>query len=160
MTRAPLTTDREMLDLLDRLGRSSTPCRTARPSAWRWRAPPRGCKDSAAKTKVMVLVTDGANNAGAIDPVSAAALCKGLGIKVYTIGVGSAGRVPVPMPTQDPVTGQTVIQRGDDERAGGRGSAAADRRSARAGSSTAPPTARACGGSSTRSTGWRRRRCR
>jgi len=58
-----------------------------------------------------VLVTDGANNAGAIDPVSAAVLCKGLGIKVYTIGVGSAGRVPVPLPVQDPITGQTVIRR-------------------------------------------------
>ena len=58
-----------------------------------------------------MLVTDGVNNAGAIDPISAAALCKGLGIKVYTIGVGSAGRVPVPLPVQDPVTGQIVTRR-------------------------------------------------
>lgn len=59
----------------------------------------------------MLLVTDGVNNAGAIDPLSAGALCKGLGIKVYTIGVGSGGRVPVPMPVQDPVTGRMVIKR-------------------------------------------------
>jgi Ca-activated chloride channel family protein len=59
----------------------------------------------------MMLVTDGANNAGAIDPVSAAALCKGLGIKVYTIGVGALGRVPVPLQAQDPVTGQIVTRK-------------------------------------------------
>ena len=68
-------------------------------------------KASPAKTKIIVLVTDGVNNSGAIDPASAAALCKGLGIKVYTIGVGSAGRVPVPLPVQDPVTGETVTRR-------------------------------------------------
>jgi len=68
-------------------------------------------KDSPAKTKVIVLVTDGVNNAGAIDPVSAAAVCKGLGIKVYTVGVGSGGRVPVSLASQDPVTGRTVTRR-------------------------------------------------
>jgi Ca-activated chloride channel family protein len=58
-----------------------------------------------------VLVTDGVNNAGAIDPISAAALCRGLGLKVYTVGVGSGGRVTVPLPAPDPVTGRTVIRR-------------------------------------------------
>ncbi len=58
-------------------------------------------KDSGAKTKVIVLVTDGVNNSGAIDPDSAAAVCEGLGIKVYTIGVGTAGMVPVPMQFRD-----------------------------------------------------------
>ena len=110
MTRAPLTTDREMLDLLiDSVELNALPDGTAIGVALANAA--ARLKDSAAKTKIVVLVTDGVNNAGAIDPASAAALCKGLGIKVYTIGVGSAGRVPVPLPVQDPVTGRTVTRR-------------------------------------------------
>jgi Ca-activated chloride channel homolog len=110
MTRAPLTTDRDMLGLIvDSVELNSLPDGTAIGVALASAA--ARLRDSQAKTKVIVLVTDGANNAGAIDPVSAAALCKGLGIKVYTIGVGSAGRVPVPLPMQDPITGQTVVRR-------------------------------------------------
>jgi Ca-activated chloride channel family protein len=110
MTRAPLTTDREMLNLIiDSVDLNTLPDGTAIGVALASAA--ARLKDSAAKTKVIVLVTDGVNNAGAIDPVSAAALCKGLGIKVYTIGVGSAGRVPVPIPVQDPITGRTVTRR-------------------------------------------------
>src|SRR3954451_11345360 len=97
LTRAPLTTDREMLELLvDSVQLNTLPDGTAIGVALASAA--ARLRDSAAKTKVIVLVTDGANNAGAIDPESAAALCKGLGIKVYTIGVGSGGRVPVPLP--------------------------------------------------------------
>jgi Ca-activated chloride channel family protein len=110
MTRAPLTTDRDMLGLIvDSVELNSLPDGTAIGVALASAA--ARLKDSQAKTKVVVLVTDGANNAGAIDPISAAALCKGLGLKVYTIGVGSAGRVPVPLPVQDPITGQTVTRR-------------------------------------------------
>jgi Ca-activated chloride channel family protein len=110
MTRAPLTTDRDMLGLLvDSIGLNTLPDGTAIGVALASAA--ARLKDGQAKTKVVVLVTDGANNAGAIDPISAAALCKGLGLKVYTIGVGSAGRVPVPLPTQDPVTGRIVTRR-------------------------------------------------
>jgi Ca-activated chloride channel family protein len=110
LTRAPLTTDREMLQMLvDSVQLNTLPDGTAIGVALASGA--ARLRDSAAKTKVMVLVTDGANNAGAIDPLSAAALCKGLGIKVYTIGVGAAGRVPVPVPTQDPVTGKIVTRR-------------------------------------------------
>ena len=110
LTRAPLTTDRAMLDLMiDSVELNSLPDGTAIGVALASGA--ARLKDSAAKTKVMVLVTDGVNNAGAIDPVSAAAVCKGLGIKVYTVGVGSGGRVPVPMPVQDPVTGRIITRR-------------------------------------------------
>jgi Ca-activated chloride channel family protein len=110
MTRAPLTTDREMLDLLiDAVELNTLPDGTAIGVALAGAA--ARLKDSAAKTKIAVLVTDGVNNAGAIDPLSAAALCKGLGIKVYTIGVGSGRRVTVPLPSQDPVTGQPTIRR-------------------------------------------------
>ncbi|HKI05498.1 MAG TPA: VWA domain-containing protein [Thermoanaerobaculia bacterium] len=110
MTRAPLTTDHAMLELLvDSVELNSLPDGTAIGVALASSA--ARLKSSPAKTKVVVLVTDGVNNAGAIDPISAAALCKGLGIKVYTVGVGSGGRVPVPMPAQDPVTGRTVTRR-------------------------------------------------
>lgn len=110
MTRSPLTTDRDMLGaIVDAVELNSLPDGTAIGVALASAA--ARLKDSQAKTKVVVLVTDGANNAGAIDPVSAAALCKGLGIKVYTIGVGTGGKVPVPLPMQDPVTGQVVTRR-------------------------------------------------
>jgi len=110
MTRAPLTTDRDMLGLIvDSVELNTLPDGTAIGVALASAA--ARLKDSQAKTKIVVLVTDGANNAGAIDPISAAALCKGLGVKVYTIGVGSAGQVQVPLPVQDPVTGRTVTRR-------------------------------------------------
>ncbi|MBE2197305.1 MAG: VWA domain-containing protein [Anaerolinea sp.] len=53
-------------------------------------------KDSAAVSKVIILLTDGVNNAGQIDPLTAAQAAQALGIKVYTIGVGREGQVPVP----------------------------------------------------------------
>lgn len=54
-------------------------------------------KDSAAKSKVVVLLTDGEQNAGEIGPVKAAALAKSLGVKVYTIGLGTEGTVMSPI---------------------------------------------------------------
>jgi Ca-activated chloride channel family protein len=51
----------------------------------------RQLKESDAKSKVIVLLTDGVNNAGRIDPLTAAEMAKALGIRVYTIGVGSKG---------------------------------------------------------------------
>ncbi len=54
-------------------------------------------KDSNAKSKVVILLTDGVNNAGEIDPLTAAEAAKALGIKVYTIGMGRPGQVPVPV---------------------------------------------------------------
>lgn len=53
-------------------------------------------KDIGSKGKVVVLLTDGVNNAGRVDPKNAAGLAKALGIKVYTIGAGSKGKVPYP----------------------------------------------------------------
>jgi Ca-activated chloride channel family protein len=53
-------------------------------------------RDSDAKSKVVILLTDGVNNAGEIDPLTAAEAAKVLGIKVYTIGMGRPGQVPVP----------------------------------------------------------------
>ena len=110
MVRAPLTTDRQMLgQLIDAVELNSLPDGTAIGVAMANAA--ARLKDSQAKSKVMLLVTDGANNAGEIDPLSAAALAKGLGIKVYTVGVGSAGRVPVPLNLPNPITGQREVRR-------------------------------------------------
>lgn len=54
-------------------------------------------KDSEAVSKVIILLTDGVNNQGVIDPITAAELAKAFGIRVYTIGVGSKGTAPYPM---------------------------------------------------------------
>src|SRR4030066_812310 len=56
-------------------------------------------KDSKAKSKVMILLTDGVNNAGEVDPISAAQIAKTFKIRVYTIGVGTRGEAPYPVQT-------------------------------------------------------------
>ncbi|MDD4142699.1 MAG: VWA domain-containing protein [Bacteroidales bacterium] len=53
-------------------------------------------KDSDAISKVIILLTDGVNNTGSVDPVSAAEIAKTFGIRVYTIGVGTNGTAPYP----------------------------------------------------------------
>ena len=55
--------------------------------------------NSGAESKVVILLTDGVNNAGEIDPLTAAEVAKALGIKVYTIGAAKPGQVPVPVPS-------------------------------------------------------------
>lgn len=64
-------------------------------------------KDSPAKSKVIVLLTDGVNNAGEINPVTAAEIAKTLGIRVYSIGAGRPG--PAPYPVDDPVFGRRYV---------------------------------------------------
>lgn len=61
-------------------------------------------KDSETKSKVLILLTDGENNSGEIDPVTAADLAVSYGIKVYTIGAGTRGTAPYPV--QDPIFGK------------------------------------------------------
>ena len=56
-------------------------------------------KDSEAISKVIILLTDGLNNAGSVDPYTAAELAKLYGIRVYTVGVGSYGTAPFPVNT-------------------------------------------------------------
>lgn len=53
-------------------------------------------KDSDSKSKIMILLTDGENNAGEIDPVTAAEIAAQFGIRVYTVGVGTRGTAPYP----------------------------------------------------------------
>ena len=55
-------------------------------------------KNSKAKSKVVILLTDGSNNRGDISPMTAAEIAKSLGIRVYTIGVGTNKVAPYPMP--------------------------------------------------------------
>jgi Ca-activated chloride channel family protein len=56
-------------------------------------------KKSTAKSKVIILVTDGRNNSGEIDPLTAAKAADGLGIKIYAIGVGIRGQSVIPVDT-------------------------------------------------------------
>ncbi len=56
-------------------------------------------KESEAISKVIILLTDGVNNSGSIDPVSAAEIAKLYGIRIYTIGVGTIGMAPYPVQT-------------------------------------------------------------
>jgi Ca-activated chloride channel homolog len=52
---------------------------------------------TAAKSKVVILLTDGVNNTGKISPLAAAEAAKAMGVKVYTIGVGVRGKAPIPV---------------------------------------------------------------
>ncbi|MBR0177434.1 MAG: VWA domain-containing protein [Bacteroidales bacterium] len=56
-------------------------------------------KDSEAISKVVILLTDGLNNAGSVDPYTAGEMAKLFGVRVYTIGVGSYGTAPYPVQT-------------------------------------------------------------
>jgi Ca-activated chloride channel family protein len=64
-------------------------------------------KDQPAKTKLIVLLTDGDNNAGKVTPLTAAEAAKALGIRVYTIGAGTRGMAPYPFTD---MFGRTVYQ--------------------------------------------------
>jgi Ca-activated chloride channel family protein len=56
-------------------------------------------KDSKAKSKVMILLTDGVNNRGEIDPITAAKIAATYGVRIYTVGVGAQGEAPYPVQT-------------------------------------------------------------
>jgi len=56
-------------------------------------------KDGQAKSKVIILLTDGRSNAGEIDPLTAAEIAKSYGVRVYTVGVGTEGEAPYPVQT-------------------------------------------------------------
>lgn len=65
-------------------------------------------KESKAKSKVIILLTDGINNRGFIDPLTAAGIAEEYGIRVYTIGVGTIGMAPYPVQTPFGVQYQNV----------------------------------------------------
>jgi Ca-activated chloride channel family protein len=61
------------------------------------------------KSKIVILMTDGQNNSGKVDPLTAAQAAQALGVKVYTIGVGKRGLAPMPV-GRSPFTGELVYQ--------------------------------------------------
>lgn len=65
-------------------------------------------KDARGQSRVMVLTTDGVNNRGEIDPLTAARIAASFGVKVYAIGVGTQGTAPYPI--DDPVFGKKYVQ--------------------------------------------------
>ncbi len=72
-------------------------------------------KESSAKSKVVILLTDGVNNQGEIAPLTAAEIAKTFGIRVYTIGVGSLGNAPYPFKTAFGVQYQNVPVKIDED---------------------------------------------
>ena len=70
-------------------------------------------KDSEAKSKVIILITDGSNNIGEIDPVTAAEIAKNFNIKIYTIGAGSPEGAYYQV--MDPVKGMTMVKMQEGE---------------------------------------------
>lgn len=72
-------------------------------------------KNSEAKSKTIILLTDGVNNAGFIDPLTAAEVARPFGIRVYTIGVGTMGMAPYPVQTPWGIQYQNVEVQIDEE---------------------------------------------
>ncbi len=65
-------------------------------------------RNSKAKSKVIILLTDGMNNAGEVDPMTAAQIAKTFGIRIYTVGVGTRGEAPYPVQTPFGIRTQMV----------------------------------------------------
>ncbi len=72
-------------------------------------------KDSKAKSRVIILLTDGVNNRGSIDPLTAAGIAQTFGIRVYTVGVGTTGTAPYPFQTPFGIQYQKVPVEIDEE---------------------------------------------
>lgn len=106
ITKCPLTLDHDiLLTLLEDVSIGSIEDGTAIGTALATGV--NRLKDSTAKSRVIILLTDGVNNRGEIDPVTAAELAKTYGIKTYTVGAGTEGYAPFPF--EDPIRG-TVYQ--------------------------------------------------
>jgi Ca-activated chloride channel family protein len=106
-TRVPITYDREIAAaILDRAQVGENGDGTAIGHAIATAV--NRLRTSKSRSRIIILVTDGVNNAGSIDPSTAAQLAAKFGIKIYTIGVGSRGPVPIPFKREDPFTGEIV----------------------------------------------------
>lgn len=104
-TRAPITYDREIASaMLDKAEIGENGDGTAIGHAIATAV--NRLRNSRSRSRVIILVTDGVNNAGSIDPLTAASLASRFGIRMYTIGVGSRGAVPMPVRRQNPFTGE------------------------------------------------------
>lgn len=97
-TQLPLTMDKGLLlGLVDKMETGMAGDRTAIGSAIAISG--KRLKDLKAKSKILILLTDGRNNAGSITPEQAADAVRALGIKIYTIGVGGTGPAPFKVKT-------------------------------------------------------------
>jgi len=65
-------------------------------------------KDSTVKTRIIILLTDGRNNMGEVDPITAAKVSQAMNIKIYTIGAGMPGGAM--MPVDDPIFGRRYVK--------------------------------------------------
>jgi Ca-activated chloride channel family protein len=93
---SPITLDHDWLQQnLERVNIGATDDGTAIGSAIA--AAVNRLRPTPAKSKVVILLTDGVNNTGKISPLAAAEAAKALGVKVYTIGVGVRGKAPIPV---------------------------------------------------------------
>ena len=105
VTRVPITYDRDIAQsILDRAEVGENGDGTAIGHAIATSV--NRLRTSRSRSRVIILVTDGVNNSGSIDPLVAASLAAKFGVKIYTIGVGSEGPVPLPIKRQDPITGE------------------------------------------------------
>lgn len=104
-TQAPLTLDHGILSyFLDRMEIGMAGDATAVGSAIGTAV--KRLKDIESKTKLIILLTDGRNNAGVLPPEKAAEIAKTHAIKIYTIGAGTKGQAPFPM---DTIFGQRLV---------------------------------------------------
>lgn len=104
---APLTLDHDfLLQNLERLDLGSMEDGTAIGSAIT--AGVNRLRDVKSKSRILILMTDGQNNAGKVPPLTAAEAAQSLGVKIYTIGVGTRGTAP--MPRTDPFGRRVYVQ--------------------------------------------------
>ena len=114
-TQAPLTTDHQLLmDLLSEVKSGQVDQGTAIGSGLITAI--NRLYESEAKSKVIILLTDGENNRGDIDPLTAAQVAKEYGVRVYTVGVGKNGMAPYPVQNMfGTVSMQNIEVRIDEE---------------------------------------------
>lgn len=96
-TRTPITSDKALLkEAIRSIRFDSTVLKDGTAIGMGLSTAVNRIKDSKAKSKVIILLTDGVNNAGFIEPATAADMAKEFGIKVYTIGIGTNGNAEFP----------------------------------------------------------------
>jgi Ca-activated chloride channel family protein len=109
VTVCPLTLDHEVAGhLLEQVGLHTLPDGTA--IGLGLGTAVTRLRGSTSDSKVVVLVTDGSNNAGQLDPRTAAELARDEGMTVHTVLVGRGGKVPIPVRMRDPRTGREFSQ--------------------------------------------------
>ena len=109
-TRVPLTLDYELLKQFVREIQLAEPEMDGTAIGTAIATAANRLRESPSKSRVMILLTDGANNRGEVSPIAAARAAAALGIKIYTIGIGRPGEVPFPVRVQNPFTGRVSTE--------------------------------------------------